>query len=510
MATQMDDLPATRAAPKPANKFADLMRDHINLVYSAATRQLRNSPIVDDVVQAVFILLWRKKDSVKGSIAGWLVKTTHFACCDARKLAARRRYHERLAATMKPEHSETTTELAWEKYSPNLDEAMVHLSSKDRDAIALRYLRGLPFKQVALAMGTEEEAAKKRVARAISRLREAISKNSPVPATPILTAQLEARCIQPAPTTLATALAASVGSAKKGSLAAAIVRKTTMRELWLGTKVAAVLLAALATTAILIYFAATSGSSTSTNQPAAEAPPIILSITAIIDGGDVLTLSPAGAVWTHTSFKWPNVVAINGVPFNPHNKTSLDSLGLRDADLSSAQVLSRFGRCTVAMEKTTTGIAIHFSDPLPGAGPYAIKIGFSPKSAALTSTSSIVPTTLPSTPPSADSILLDIKATIDGSDAITIMPQGLRWHHVNAAGPSHVSINGQPWNTQTQPNRDEAELTNADLSSAQVIQRTGRDTLVMEKLDNRLVIYLAESFGGPSQYEIKIRFSRAR
>src|ERR1700722_1617798 len=105
--------------------FAELVRDHADLVYSAARRQLGNAAMAEDVVQAVFILLWRKAGSIKGSVAGWLVRATYLACRDARKLAMRREYHERAAAMIKAEQSNVGTEGEWENYAAVLDEAMV-------------------------------------------------------------------------------------------------------------------------------------------------------------------------------------------------------------------------------------------------------------------------------------------------------------------------------------------------------------------------------------------------
>src|SRR6185369_15106947 len=53
-----------------------------------------------------------------------------------------------------------------------LDEAVARLSAGERTAIVLRFYQDMPFEEVAKALEITEEAAKKRVTRAVGRLRE--------------------------------------------------------------------------------------------------------------------------------------------------------------------------------------------------------------------------------------------------------------------------------------------------------------------------------------------------
>src|SRR4051812_20461964 len=93
--------------------FSQLVKSHINLVYAAARRQLRNSTTADDVTQAVFLLLARKAKSLPRDVVlgGWLLNTTRYVCQNARRIEARRRTHETRAAQMAlPQQTHTTAD----------------------------------------------------------------------------------------------------------------------------------------------------------------------------------------------------------------------------------------------------------------------------------------------------------------------------------------------------------------------------------------------------------------
>ena len=60
----------------------------------------------------------------------------------------------------------------WSEVETELEGAVDRLSEQDRRAVVLRFYRSLSLKEVGAAMGIGEEAARKRVERAVGRLRE--------------------------------------------------------------------------------------------------------------------------------------------------------------------------------------------------------------------------------------------------------------------------------------------------------------------------------------------------
>jgi len=83
--------------------LGELVRRHIDFVYSAALRQTHDPHLAEDVTQVVFIILGQKAGSIRRStpLAGWLFNTTRYAALNAIRMEKRRRHHEQQAARAK-------------------------------------------------------------------------------------------------------------------------------------------------------------------------------------------------------------------------------------------------------------------------------------------------------------------------------------------------------------------------------------------------------------------------
>ena len=229
------------------------MNRRIDLVYSAALRETGgDAPLAEDITQAVFAELARKAVKLAGhpALAGWLYTCVRRMTANVQRSEARRSRRELEAQIMTDPAS---SDSLWPQIRPVLDEAMHELNEKDRAAVVLRFFEDRSHKEVGLALGLNENAARMRVERAMEKLRVALERRGVTSTAAGLTVALTTSAVVSAPTELAASVAAGAlaHAAASATSTFAAVKLMTLTKLKLSLIAGSVVAAGLATSVLV-------------------------------------------------------------------------------------------------------------------------------------------------------------------------------------------------------------------------------------------------------------------
>ncbi len=234
----------TRHADQRA--FTDLVQRHVNLVYASALRHLHGDRHdAEDVTQEVFTLLARKAAGLAHhpSLAGWLYATARLSALDTLRREQRRLHRETKAEAMSPSVP-TSPQPHWETVRPVLDDALQDLDERERLPVILRFFGQQSFGAIGQQLGLSENAAQKRVDRALDLLNSALAKRGIASTAALLGASLSHAAIT-APSALATTVStAALATTATAPAAAGFFGLAALATKTLAAGTAAVIVAA--------------------------------------------------------------------------------------------------------------------------------------------------------------------------------------------------------------------------------------------------------------------------
>jgi RNA polymerase sigma factor (sigma-70 family) len=211
--------------------FRSVVDQYLPLVWGTARRVLNgDAAAAQDVAQQVFAALAigvaKGKVPLGVVIGAWLHRHTFFTATKLIRAESRRRHRESQAATAMHDHAtasaSSSDETLWTEWAPLLDKALDSLDAADREALVLRFYDQQPLKEIAQRQRTTDEAIRKRLHRALERLKKKLGPTAATLSIATLTSQLSAR-LAPAPPigAAATVTAAAWRLAARGGAAGA-------------------------------------------------------------------------------------------------------------------------------------------------------------------------------------------------------------------------------------------------------------------------------------------------
>jgi RNA polymerase sigma factor (sigma-70 family) len=161
---------------------------------------VQDDHLAKDVTQNVFaaVAADAEKLSIRPIISGWLHRTTQNIAANLIRAEVRRRSREQEAFKMNHIHA-TQSEPSWSKIEPHLDAVLNELSDTDRETLLLRYFQNKSLREIGSCLGSTEDAAQKKVSRALERLRDLFASRGITVGASVLAIALTENTVHAAP-----------------------------------------------------------------------------------------------------------------------------------------------------------------------------------------------------------------------------------------------------------------------------------------------------------------------
>ncbi len=204
------------AEERSEDAFTELVRRHLDFVFSVAMREARGDfARAQDITQEVFTALARKASGLhqRKTLVGWLHISAHHAAANLKRSEQRRQRREQQASVMHDHSKSSQSPVDWEQLKPVLNEVVQELGTVDRDALLLRFYQQQPFREIGATLRLSEEAVQKRVERALDKMRTSLTKRGITSTSVALATMLQNNAVVAAPTGL-------LGTIAQGALTA--------------------------------------------------------------------------------------------------------------------------------------------------------------------------------------------------------------------------------------------------------------------------------------------------
>jgi RNA polymerase sigma-70 factor (ECF subfamily) len=166
-----------QVANQDRDAFSQLYDRFSSLVFTLAMRMLRARSDAEDLLQEVFVQVWRQAQSYsaeRGSPEAWIINIARSRAID--KIRSIRRMEKSFVLTDDPARAESSdnveSSVAESEARMAMNSALANLPETQRKVLELAYFGGLTQTEIATRLAEPLGTVKTRMRSAIQRLRE--------------------------------------------------------------------------------------------------------------------------------------------------------------------------------------------------------------------------------------------------------------------------------------------------------------------------------------------------
>jgi RNA polymerase sigma-70 factor (ECF subfamily) len=156
--------------------LAEVYRRHAGAVYALARRITADAHLAEEVVQDVFLALWRgpeRFDPDRGTLRAYLLAQAHGKSVDLVRSETSRRRREEREARLRAESGYDIEREVWDlAVAERVRGAIGALRVEERRAIELAYFGGHTYRQVARILDQPEGTVKTRIRMGLRNMRD--------------------------------------------------------------------------------------------------------------------------------------------------------------------------------------------------------------------------------------------------------------------------------------------------------------------------------------------------
>jgi RNA polymerase sigma-70 factor (ECF subfamily) len=163
----------TRIGQRDENAMEEIFRRYSGPVYSVALRVLHDTGQAEDVLQEVFLQLWRNPTAFvqdRGALGAWLVVVARNRAID---LLRRRKPSDSVDDVVLASSINVADDAERNVMMEKVQRALAELPSEQRKSLELAYFEGLSHTEIASRTGDPLGTVKTRIRQALITLRKA-------------------------------------------------------------------------------------------------------------------------------------------------------------------------------------------------------------------------------------------------------------------------------------------------------------------------------------------------